>query len=77
MSFICTSPFRLKDKQYSRSVVVPLPPTSAGSQAIVNAALTGLQGIYRPGYRCPNAGVMLMDLIPADRCQRELLLNET
>lgn len=77
LSFIRTSPFRLQDKQYSRSVVVPLPRPSADSQAIVHAALTGLQAIYRPGYRYAKAGVMLMDLSPADRCQQELLLNET
>ena len=47
------------------------------SQAIVHAALTGLQAIYRPGYRYAKAGVMLMDLSPADRCRQELLLDET
>ena len=77
LSFIRTSPFRLQDKQYSRSVVVPLLRPSADSQAIVHAALTGLQAIYRPGYRYAKAGVMLMDLSPADRCRQELLLDET
>ena len=75
LSFIRTSPFRLQDKQYSRSVVVPLRRPSADSQAIVQAALTGLQAIYRPGYRYAKAGVMLMDLSPADRCQHELPLD--
>lgn len=75
LSFIRTSPFRLQDKQYSRSVVVPLRRPSADSQAIVQAALTGLQAIYRPGYRYAKAGVMLMDLSPADRCQQELPLD--
>ena len=75
LSFIHTSPFRLQDQQYSRSVVVPLRRPSADSQAIVQAALTGLQAIYRPGYRYAKGGVMLMDLSPADRCQQELPLD--
>ena len=77
LCFIRTSPFRLQDKQYSRSVVVPLARPSADSQAIVHVALTGLQAIYRPGYRYAKAGVMLMDLSPEDRCQKELLLDDT
>ncbi|MDU7589788.1 MAG: DUF4113 domain-containing protein [Acidovorax sp.] len=44
-------------------------------QAIIHAALMGLQAIYRSGYRYAKAGVMLMDLSPADRCQQELLLD--
>lgn len=75
LSFIRTSPFRLQDQQYSRSVVVPLRRPSADSQTIVHAALTGLQAIYRPGYRYAKAGVMLIDLSPADRCQKELPLD--
>lgn len=75
LSFIRTSPFRLQEQQYSRSVVVPLRRPSADSQAIVHAALTGLQAIYRPGYRYAKAGVMLMDLSPADRSQHELPLD--
>ena len=75
LSFIRTSPFRLQDQQYSRSVVVPLRRPSADSQAIVQAALTGLQAIYRPGYRYAKAGVMLMDLSTADRVQKELPLD--
>ena len=75
LSFIRTSPFRLQDQQYSRSVVVPLRRPSADSQAIVQAALAGLQAIYRPGYRYAKAGVMLMDLSPADRVQQELPLD--
>jgi len=75
LSFIRTSPFRLQDKQYSRSVVVPLRRPSADSLVIAQAALTGLQAIYRPGYRYAKAGVMLTDLCPADRSQQELPLD--
>lgn len=75
LSFIRTSPFRLQDQQYSRSVVVPLRRPSADSLVIVEAALAGLQAIYRPGYHYAKAGVMLMDLSPAGKYQHELALD--
>jgi DNA polymerase V len=58
--FIRTSPFR-KDAQYSRSMSVPLRRPTADTGAIVQAAVLGLQAIYRPGFNYAKAGVMLMD----------------
>lgn len=75
LSFIRTSPFRVQDKQYSRSVVMPLRRPSDNSTEIAQAALAGLQAIYQPGYRYAKAGVMLMDLSPASRVQHELALD--
>lgn len=75
MVFIRTSPFR-KDAQYSRSVVVPLRRPSADTGVIVQAAVLGLQAIFRPGYRFAKAGVMLLDLQPDAVMQGELDLGE-
>ncbi len=36
----------------------------------------GLQAIFRPGYRYAKAGVMLLDLRPADLIQEELALED-
>jgi DNA polymerase V len=69
--FIRTSPFRA-DAQYSRSVVVPLLRPSADTAALLGAALQGLQGIYRPGFKYAKAGVMLLDLQPDHVQQGEL-----
>ena len=74
--FIRTSPFRAQDAQYSRSVVVPLRRPTDDSAAISQAALLGLQAIYRPGYRYAKAGVMLLDLRPSSQQQHELDLED-
>lgn len=74
--FIRTSPFRVQDKQYSRSTVVSLRCPNSDSRAISQAALAGLQAIYRPGYRYAKAGVMLLELGDASVEQGELELDE-
>jgi DNA polymerase V len=73
--FIRTSPFR-KDPQYSRSMVVPLVRPSADTAAIVQAALLGLQTIFRRGFRYAKAGVMLLELQPDSIRQGELDLGD-
>lgn len=75
MVFVRTSPFR-KDPQYSRSIVVPLLRPSADTGAIVQAAVAGLQAIYRPGFKYAKAGVMLLDLGPDTVVQGELDFSE-
>ncbi|WP_338139927.1 Y-family DNA polymerase [Roseateles saccharophilus] len=75
MVFVRTSPFRKKDAQYSRSVVIPLRRPCADTAAIVRAAIDGLHGIYKPGFNFAKAGVMLMDLQPAAEGQLELDLE--
>ena len=73
--FIRTSPFR-KDAQYSRSTTVPLRRPSADTALIVGAALAGLRGIYRPGFKYAKAGVMLLDLQSDTVDQWELDLQD-
>lgn len=73
--FIRTSPFR-QSPQYSRSIVVPLGTPTSDSAAIVDAALRGLRGIYRPGFQLAKAGVMLMDLRPSSVEQCRLDFGE-
>jgi DNA polymerase V len=74
--YIRTSAFRAQDKQYSRSIVVPLSRPSDDSRAIVQAALSGLDMIFLPGFLYAKAGVMLLDLHDASQCQGELGLGE-
>ena len=73
--FVRTSPFRPQDRQYSRSITVPLRLPSADTLRIAGAALDGLKHLYRPGYRYAKAGVMLLDLQPATVGQQELDLG--
>lgn len=71
LCFIRTSPFR-KEKQYSRSVCVQLHAPSSETSLIAHAAISGLNKIYQPGYNYAKAGVMLLDLQPADQSQLRL-----
>lgn len=63
--FIRTSPFTPQAPQYSRSITVPLRLPSSDTLQIANAALAGLERIYRGGYDYAKAGVMLLELQPA------------
>ena len=74
--FIHTSPFRRQDKQYSRSITVPLRRPSSDSRAIVQAAVHGLRLIFKAGYCYAKAGVMLLDLQDGRVEQQELALED-
>ena len=76
LTFIHTSPFRKQDRQYSRSITVPLRRPSCDSAALTSTAVRGLRAIFKPGFNYAKAGVMLLDLQTADIEQRELDLDE-
>lgn len=73
--FVRTSPFRPHDRQYARSVTMPLRLPSSDTLRIVEAALRGLEQIYRPDYNYAKAGVMLLDLQETTLGQQELNLG--
>lgn len=73
--FVRTSPFR-QDPQYSRSITVPLRRPSADTGILVNAALSGLERIFLPGFNYAKAGVMLLELRPDSQQQTELALED-
>jgi len=72
--FMHTSPYR-PGAQCSRSVVVPLRRPTDDTLALVQAAADGMRYMYVPGFRFIKAGVMLLDLQPANILQRELDLE--
>ena len=76
LTFIRTSPFRTQDLQYSRSTVVPLRRPTNDTRDLSRAALSGLQAIFRPGFRYAKAGVILLDLQPTDLIQEELVFED-
>lgn len=59
--FAHTSAFRPGPK-YSRSLIIPLRRPTDDSMVLVNAAVRGIEAIYRPGFNFAKAGVMLLDL---------------
>ena len=73
--FIRTSPFRLQDRKYARSITVPLRLPSSDTMRIVGASLTGLKQIFQPGFLYAKAGVILLDLQQASVMQQELDLG--
>jgi len=76
LTFIHTSPFRKQDRQYSRSITVPLRKPSCDSAALTATAVRGLRAIFKPGFNYAKAGVMLLDLQAADAEQGELDLDD-
>lgn len=73
--FAHTSPFR-DGPRFHRSVIVPLRRPTADTGDLVLAATHGVRRIYEEGYDLCKAGVMLLDLAPADRHQFELDLED-
>jgi DNA polymerase V len=73
--FIHTNPFRRWERQYARSLTLPLRRPSADSSVIVGAALEALRRIWRPGFRIHKAGVLLLDLQDARVEQGELAFD--
>ncbi|GHE20134.1 Y-family DNA polymerase [Halomonas urumqiensis] len=71
--FLKTNRHRLDLPQYSPSAIVELPEPTNDSRQILHAASQALYAIYRPGYRFMKAGVMLLDLVDANRQQLSLL----
>lgn len=60
--YIRTNPFKEKEPQYQRSIVVPLYQPTDNTVKLVNAAIKGLKEIFRSGYSYKKSGVLLMGL---------------
>jgi DNA polymerase V len=76
LTFVHTSPFTKQDKQYSRSIVVPLRRPTADTALIVAAAVRGMREIFMPGLNMAKAGVHLLDIQDGDLEQHELDLDK-
>ncbi|MDP2786323.1 MAG: Y-family DNA polymerase [Sulfurimicrobium sp.] len=65
--FIRTNPFKQNAPQYSQGITLPLAAPTSDSITLSHGALQGLKTIYRAGFAYTKAGVMLAELIPANR----------
>ena len=72
--FAHTSPFR-PGPRFARSAVVPLRHPTSDTALLVQAAVTGIRSIYKPGHALAKAGVMLLDLVASSVHQGELDLE--
>lgn len=71
--FLKTNPHRPDLPQYSPSMIIELERPTDDSRPILHAASQVLQRIFLPRFAYMKAGVMLLDLIGADRQQLSLL----
>lgn len=70
--YILTNPFKPEQPQHQKSLVVPLARPEDDTRILVQAALWGLNRIYREGYRYKKAGIVLMGLEPRQTRQQTL-----
>ncbi|WP_136067110.1 Y-family DNA polymerase [Modicisalibacter radicis] len=71
--FLKTNPHRQDLRQHSPSIIVELNRPTDDSRPILQAAQHALNRIYLKGHLYMKAGVMLIDLVDADRQQLSLL----
>jgi DNA polymerase V len=70
--FLQTNPFNHHEAQYHPGLTLPLGQPTADTAQLAALALTGLNRIYKPGFRYKKAGVMLLELCPSTHHHGEL-----
>lgn len=70
--FVDSNPFREDLEQYSQHIIMNLLVATNSSQELINYALEGLKKIFCSKIHYKKAGVMLMDICPADIIQGNL-----
>ena len=75
MVFVMTNPFRPQDRQYQASRSIGLPVASSDTTVLARAALIALRHLWRPGFRYKKAGIMLLEIGPADLVQGDLWVS--
>ena len=68
--FIETNRFKPGERQHFASKPVQLPVATSDSAKLIRAARAGITALWRPGYRYKKAGVLLLDLHPANGCRK-------
>ena len=67
--YIRTNPFNESHPQYQQGITVPLTQTTSDTVRLTRAALWGIKRLFKPGFAYQKAGVMLMDIGPAEQTQ--------
>ncbi|MCF2443240.1 Y-family DNA polymerase [Dyadobacter sp. CY345] len=75
MVFVHTNAFRQDQPQYNRSIVMQLPYPTNSSIELARFATKGLQKIFKLGFGYKKAGVMALELTPANYGQWMLFDN--
>ena len=75
--FVMTNRFKAEEPQYNAGMTVPLAEPTDDTRVLTNAALKGLEAIFRAGYRYKKAGVLLTLLSDRDARQGTLFDDPT
>jgi len=70
--WVRTNGFKPEDPQYCNSISTRLPERTAFTPLLIKYVLHLLKKIYRKGYKYKKAGVILMDIVPAQNTQFNL-----
>jgi DNA polymerase V len=70
--FIQTNTHRTQDKQYFRSINLPMPVASNDSHTIIATAVKGLDIIYRKGFNFKKVGILALELVAETETQMGL-----
>ncbi len=70
--FLQTNPFIPNEPQYHPAVIIQFSTPTQDTARLIGAARHGMNRIYKAGFRYKKAGVMLLDLLPAQVRQGEL-----
>ena len=73
--FIHTNEHRPDQRQYAKSILVKLPYPTNSSIELSRYATIGLKKIFRNGFQYKKAGVIVMDITPANQKQIALFEN--
>lgn len=72
MVYLRTSRFNSRNPFYQNAITLPLPIPSDNTFELISLALKGLEDLYREGFLYKKIGVILVDLFPKMRVQRDL-----
>ncbi|WP_455379856.1 Y-family DNA polymerase, partial [Acidihalobacter prosperus] len=72
--FVHTNAFMPNDPQYYGSLTMQLSHPTQDTRVLVSQALTGLNTLYRTGYRYKKAGIMLLELGTPGSSQGDLFI---
>ncbi len=59
--------------QYINSKIIEFAHPTSDTSILIRAAMEGLESIYKNGYQYKKAGVILLNIVPADYLQQDIL----
>ncbi|MCF2489173.1 Y-family DNA polymerase [Dyadobacter sp. CY347] len=73
--FVHTNTFRPDQPQYNKSITIDLPFPTNSALELAHFALDALNKIFKEGYGYKKAGVIVMELTPANAKQQQIFEN--